>query len=132
MVIPKGSDATVKIKRGPALRAVRAVLVAAAQDTDHCPTSLHFGPDRLIVEAKGERGDAVEAVDIERTEGKPGSIKVNGRFLADVLDAAPEEVEVGMSGRLDPLLFRAAGLVAVIMPMRAEWDRSGYHWKGEE
>lgn len=123
-VIPARSDCPVQLGRKVISDAVRAVRVA----TDHTMgLTLKLEPGKLLIEAVSpEAGGGQEEIPVDRKGLLDSRAKwgVHANYLRDAVDAIEsEEIEIGFSGELDPIVLRPLGeiagrLIAVIMPMR--------------
>lgn len=124
-VIPQGADKIVRAPRVPFADALKAVSVAASERTGGVKLSLTKGSMRITSESP-ESGDGFDEIPVEYA-GPNMSIGFNAKYFLDVLaSVTDEEVEVSLSGELDPAVLRPAGatttsdrqFLAVVMPMR--------------
>lgn len=122
-VVPASSEATVTANRQELLAAVKAVTVAASSLTSGMVLGVGGGKLSLKSES-ADGGEGLDDVPCEVT-GKAGGDKYgfNAQYVAQALSViATEQVELGLSGELDPVTVRAVGggdgLVIVLMPMR--------------
>jgi len=119
-VIPKSVESTAKVSRVALLGAVEAVRVSADEAKGGVVFSFTDGKLRLsaVSPNKGEGQDEVGC----ELDGKPAKIGLNAKYVADVLGAcSADEVTIGFSGELDPVVVREVGNEAdtyVVMPMR--------------
>ncbi len=124
-VIPQGADKTVRAPRVAFADALKAVSVAASERTGGVKLSLTKGSMRITSESP-ESGDGFDEIPVEYS-GPNMSIGFNAKYFLDVLaSVTDDEVEVSLSGELDPAVLRPAGgttkpdrqFLAVVMPMR--------------
>ena len=128
-VIPQGADKTVRAPRVAFADALKAVSVAASERTGGVKLSLTKGSMRITSESP-ESGDGFDEIPVEYS-GPNMSIGFNAKYFLDVLASiTDDEVEVSLSGELDPAVLRPAGgttksdansdrqFLAVVMPMR--------------
>jgi len=119
-VIPQASEKKVRVPRASFADALRAVSIAASERTGGVKLGLANGMMRITTESP-ESGEGFDEIPIEYT-GANMTIGFNAKYFLDVLGALDEdEVELGLSGELDPAVLRPAGeksFLAVVMPMR--------------
>ena len=124
-VIPQASDKVVRAPRTAFADALKAVSVAASERTGGVKLSMTKGAMRITSESP-ESGDGFDEIPVEYA-GPNMSIGFNAKYFLDVLAAiSDDEIEIGLSGELDPAVLRPAGgttsserqFLAVIMPMR--------------
>ena len=124
-VIPQSSDKVVRAPRGAFAEALKAVSVAASERTGGVKFSLTKGSLRITSESP-ESGDGFDEIPVEYA-GPNMSIGFNAKYFLDVLaSVTDDEVEISLSGELDPAVLRPAGgstradrqFLAVVMPMR--------------
>jgi len=124
-VIPAQSDKTVRAPRVAFADALKAVSVAASERTGGVKLSLTKGTMRITSESP-ESGDGFDEIPVEYA-GPNMSIGFNAKYFLDVLaSVSDDEVEISLSGELDPAVLRPAGgtttsdrqFLAVVMPMR--------------
>jgi DNA polymerase III subunit beta len=124
-VIPQTSDKVVRAPRMAFTDALKAVSVAASERTGGVKLALSKGSMRITSESP-ESGDGFDEIPVEYA-GPNMSIGFNAKYFLDVLAAiTDDEVQIGLSGELDPAVLRPAGgttpaereFLAVVMPMR--------------
>jgi DNA polymerase-3 subunit beta len=124
-VIPQGADKTVRAPRVAFADALKAVSVAASERTGGVKLTLTKGSMRITSESP-ESGDGFDEIPVEYA-GPNMSIGFNAKYFLDVLASiTDEEIEISLSGELDPAVLRPAGattksdrqFLAVVMPMR--------------
>lgn len=119
-VIPSGNDQTLALERAPLASAIDRVMTVC---TDSRAVKLAAGPDGLALTVRNAETGASGSEEIEAAyEGPPIEIGFNGRYMADILDAAGGDTvvcKVGPPGA--PLLFHPVDdedALFVLMPMR--------------
>jgi DNA polymerase-3 subunit beta len=119
-VIPQATEKKVRVARAPFAEALRAVSIAASERTGGVKLALGGGAMRITSESP-ESGDGSDEIPIEYP-GPPITVGFNAKYFLDVLAALDEdEVELGLSGELDPAVIRPVSerkFLAVVMPMR--------------
>ncbi|HTQ03365.1 MAG TPA: DNA polymerase III subunit beta [Polyangiaceae bacterium] len=122
-VIPQEYAQRVKVPRSATADALNAVSVAASDRTGGVKLSLSKGKLRFESESP-ESGEGFDELSVDYAGGDL-TVGFNARYFLDVLRAiTDDEVEIGVSGELDPAVVRPAtpnpkvNYVAVIMPMR--------------
>ncbi|HEY2368151.1 MAG TPA: DNA polymerase III subunit beta [Polyangiaceae bacterium] len=119
-VIPQATEKKVRVARGPLADALRAVSIAASERTGGVKMQLGNGMMRITSESP-ESGDGSDEVPIEYS-GPAITVGFNAKYFLDVLGALGEdEVELGLSGELDPAVVKPVSerkFLAVVMPMR--------------
>lgn len=124
-VIPAQSDKIVRAPRVAFADALKAVSVAASERTGGVKLSMTKGSMRITSESP-ESGDGFDEIPVEYA-GPNMSIGFNAKYFLDVLaSVTDDEVEISLSGELDPAVLRPAGgtttsdrqFLAVVMPMR--------------
>lgn len=120
-VIPDTSERVVRAPRLAMADALRAVSVAASDRTGGVKLTLGGGVMRFESE-NPETGQGFDEIAIEY-DGPERTVGLNARYALDALTAPTEdeEVLVGVSGELDPIVFQQASggeFLAVVMPMR--------------
>jgi DNA polymerase III subunit beta len=124
-VIPQATDKIVRAPRIAFADALKAMSVAASERTGGVKLSLTKGSMRITSESP-ESGDGFDEMPVEYS-GPNMSIGFNAKYFLDVLAAVTDdEIQIGVSGELDPAVILPAGgttssdrqFLAVIMPMR--------------
>lgn len=124
-VIPQATDKIVRAPRIAFADALKAMSVAASERTGGVKLSLTKGSMRITSESP-ESGDGFDEMPVEYA-GPNMSIGFNAKYFLDVLAAVTDdEIQIGVSGELDPAVILPAGgttssdrqFLAVIMPMR--------------
>jgi DNA polymerase-3 subunit beta len=121
-VIPQSSEVKVVAPRQAIADALRAVAVAANDRTGGVKLSLSKGAIRFSSESS-EGGDGYDEVPVDYS-GPEMTIGFSAKYFLDAVGAIEtDEIELGLSGELDPAVVSPHGaegssFVAVIMPMR--------------
>lgn len=122
-VIPQTSQRTVRAPRAALVDALRAVALAASDRTGGVKLTIESGTMRITSESP-ESGDGFDEVPVEYS-GESMVIGFNAKYLLEVLNVVDdEEVDLLLSGELDPAVVKPAGepddrsFVGVVMPMR--------------
>ena len=122
-VIPQSSEETVRAPRAALVDALRAVSLAASDRTGGVKLTIEPGTMRITSESP-ESGDGFDEVPVDY-DGKEMVIGFNAKYVLDVLNVLDsEEIELLLSGELDPAVIRPAhepddrSFIGVVMPMR--------------
>ena len=119
-VIPQKTESKVRVSRAALTDVLRAMSIAASERTGSVKLSLSKGTMRVTSE-NPDSGDAFDELPVEYG-GADMTIGFNVRYILDVLAALDEEdVLVGLSGELDPVVVEPASdrkFLAIVMPMR--------------
>ena len=121
-VIPDHSEQKVRAPRAAVADALRAVSVAASDRTGGIKLTLAGGKMRFESE-NPDSGEGFDEVNVDYN-GPELTVGFNARYFLDVLSAVDaEEIELSVSGELDPAVVRPAtetttSYLSVIMPMR--------------
>lgn len=114
-VVPKKAKQVITIERGMLLDATKRALSVAGPIG---ALRLTTNSDGLTLAAEDQDGSGgVEELRAEAVEAE--TIGLNGRYLCDALaKCSADDIELWLSGPLDPVCLRAEGYIGVIMPMR--------------
>ncbi|MES1175468.1 MAG: DNA polymerase III subunit beta [Myxococcales bacterium] len=121
-VIPEHSEQKVRAPRAALADALRAVSVAASDRTGGIKLTLTNSKMRFESE-NPDSGEGFDEVNVDYG-GPELTVGFNARYFLDVLSAVDaEEIELAVSGELDPAVVRPAtesgtSYLSVIMPMR--------------
>ncbi|HTA93275.1 MAG TPA: DNA polymerase III subunit beta [Polyangiaceae bacterium] len=121
-VIPEHSEQRVRAPRLALADALRAVSVAASDRTGGIKLTLSGGKMRFESESP-DSGEGFDEVGVDYN-GPELTVGFNARYFLDVLSAMDgDEIELAVSGELDPAVVRpaketAGSYLSVIMPMR--------------
>lgn len=122
-VIPAVTERSVRAPRAALADALRAVSLAASDRTGGVKLTTSGNMLRITSESP-ESGNGFDELPVDY-QGPEVTIGFNARYFLDVLGAVDDdEVNLGISGELDPAVLRPAtesstqDYVAVVMPMR--------------
>jgi DNA polymerase-3 subunit beta len=124
-VIPQNTDKIVRAPRTGLQDALRAVSIASSERTFGVKVSVQKGTMRITSESP-ESGEGFDELPVDYA-GPNLSIGFNAKYFLDVLAAlTDDEVELALSGELDPAVVRPStatkkegrDFLAVVMPMR--------------
>ncbi len=122
-VIPSTPTNKIRAPRAAVADALRAVSIAASDRTGGVKLTMASGVIRFSSESP-ESGDGFDEVRVDY-DGDSFTVGFNAKYFLDVLGAIDdEELELGISGELDPAILKPANsrdgsdYLAVIMPMR--------------
>lgn len=122
-VIPSSTSYSIVAPRASVADAIRAVSIAASDRTGGIKLSLDHNVIRFSSESP-ESGDGFDEVPVEYG-GDAFTVGFNAKYFLDVLGAIEcDELNLGISGELDPAVIRPAqnlegsDYLAVVMPMR--------------
>lgn len=119
-VIPESVEKTFRLPRVALAEAVRAVAVSSG---DKGGVKLSFAKGTLTLTSEDAvKGDGIDTVSYEALGADGARSAMNSKYLLDALaPLTADEVTIGVSAELDPMLLRAIGddaYVGVLMPMR--------------
>jgi DNA polymerase-3 subunit beta len=122
-VIPPSSERSFIASRQAVAESLRAVSIAASDRTGGVKLAVSRSALRFSSESP-ESGEGFDEVSVQY-EGNDMTIGFNARYFLDVLGAMEsDDIKVGLSGELDPVLLEpnaqdaGSSYVAVVMPMR--------------
>ena len=121
-VIPVGNDKIMRVDKKDFAAAVARV--SAITSERHKPVKLSVGRDLLILSATSpDQGTATEELDSGQVkyDSSPLEIGFQARYLNDIADQIPDEIEFCFADGATPTLVRDAGdqsAIFVLMPMR--------------
>jgi DNA polymerase-3 subunit beta len=120
-VIPQNQEKIVRAPRLELASALRAVSIAASERTGGVKVHVAKGVMRIMSESP-DSGDGFDEIAVDY-DGAPITIGFNAKYFLDVLGALhEEEVQLSLSGELDPAVLRPGksekDFLAVVMPMR--------------
>jgi DNA polymerase-3 subunit beta len=108
------------LSKGPFSESIRAVAIAVSDKAG--TIRLRLEPNRLSIRSENpDSGDAADELAIDYN-GPDIAIGFNAKYLLDALSAVDEdEVQLGVSGQLDPVVIEGAtdrSVLGIVMPMR--------------
>ncbi len=124
-VIPQNTDKIVRVSRSGLHEALKAVSIASSERTSGVKVAVQKGTMRITSESP-ESGEGFDELPVDYA-GPNLSIGFNAKYFLDVLAAlTDDEVELALSGELDPAVVRpstaqkreGSDFLAVVMPMR--------------
>ena len=124
-LIPTQFDIYARFDTVEAMKAVNS-LKALSEDKDY-PIDLNIGNGKIVMASPDEKGQVEIVAD---TDGEEGFVRVNGKYLADILKACDGMVDFSLTNSLSPMLFSQDGYQVVVMPMVT--DRAQKEAKAKE
>jgi DNA polymerase-3 subunit beta len=88
-------------------------LKAISDNPKEYPIDLAIGEGKMVMTSPDEKGEAIITAD---TDGQ-GFVRIDGKYLADVLKACGGMVDFKLTNAYSPMLFTIEGYQVVIMPM---------------
>jgi hypothetical protein len=116
-VIPTEFNALAHFDTNEATKALNSLKALA--DSKAYPIDLTTGNGKMIMANPDGKGQAEVNADIEG-EGK---IRIDGKYLAEVLKACGGMVELKLVNASSPMLFSVDGYRVVVMPMMTEYAK---------
>lgn len=121
-IIPKSWNTKVVVDKGLLSQAVKSAAIFARGNANIIQVAIT--ENELVVSASAAGAGKNSVTVAAKVEGEGGEIAFNSRFLSDLFAHAPgEEVQLEMTGALNPGVFRVAGdesYLYVIMPVRVQ------------
>jgi DNA polymerase-3 subunit beta len=111
-LIPAEFSTAAHLDTVEAVKAVNSFKALSDNPKDY-PIDLTIGEGKIIMANPDNRGETVIPAD---TEGQ-GHVRVDGRYLADVLKACGGMVDFKLVNAYSPMLFTADGYQLVVMPI---------------
>jgi DNA polymerase-3 subunit beta len=111
-VIPTEFNTIAHFDTIEAVKAVNSFKALSDNPKDY-PIDLTIGEGKIVMANPDNRGEAMIPAD---TEGQ-GCVRVDGRYLADVLKACGGMVDFKLVNAYSPMLFAADGYQLVVMPI---------------
>lgn len=116
-VLPSSCAQTVTVDRAALADAIRAVAVASPDRTGGVRVTVADGEIRIDTESP-ETGEGSDAVAVDYS-GPSATLGLNARYVLDALAACDtDEISLGFSGELDPVVVRGGDSTHVVMPLR--------------
>jgi DNA polymerase-3 subunit beta len=88
----------------------------ALSDSKSYPIDLTIGDGKIVLANPDDKGQT----DIPADTNGQGYVRIDGKYLADVLKACGGMVDFSLSNAVSPTLFSADGYKVVVMPMITE------------
>jgi DNA polymerase-3 subunit beta len=111
-LIPAEFNTVAHLDTVEAIKAVQSFKALSDNPKDY-PIDLTIGEGRIVMANPDNRGETMMPAD---TEGQ-GCVRVDGRYLADVLKACGGMVDFKLANAYSPMLFTADGYQLVVMPI---------------
>jgi len=111
-IIPTEFSSYVHLDSFEVIKAIGALKAISENPKDY-PIDLAIGEGKMVMTSPDEKGEAIITAD---TEGE-GYIRVDGKYLADVLRACGGIVDLSLTNAYSPMLFTIEGYQVVVMPM---------------
>ena len=122
-VIPAKSDNSIVVPRAALRDALKAISLAANEETGGVKLTASSGTLRITSESP-ESGNGFDELSVDYN-GPELTIGFNAKYVLDILDAIEaDEVSLGVSGELDPMVVRPGAeseghaYLGVCMPLR--------------
>jgi DNA polymerase-3 subunit beta len=117
-IIPAQDDTRVDLNDPGALRRAAEVVRVLMANEQGTPMHLRIdGPSVTVSTAKSETGEAEVNVAGYGHSGPAVTTAVNVAYLLELLPTLPQQYTLGTNGDKLPVVFRASGLIHIIMPM---------------
>jgi DNA polymerase-3 subunit beta len=111
-LIPAEFNTVAHLDTVEAVKAVNSFKALSDNPKDY-PIDLTIGEGKIVMTNPDNRGEAMMPAD---TDGQ-GCVRVDGRYLADVLKACGGMVDFKLVNAYSPMLFTADGYQLVVMPI---------------
>jgi DNA polymerase-3 subunit beta len=111
-LIPTDFNTVAHLDTVEAVKAVHSFKALSDNPKDY-PIDLTIGEGKIVMANPDNRGETMIPAD---TEGQ-GCVRVDGRYLADVLKACGGMVDFKLANAYSPMLFAADGYQLVVMPI---------------
>jgi DNA polymerase-3 subunit beta len=111
-LIPAEFNTAAHLDTVEAVKAVNSFKALSDNPKDY-PIDLTIGEGKIVMANPDNKGETMIPAD---TEGQ-GYVRVDGRYLADVLKACGGMVDFKLANAYSPMLFTADGYQLVLMPM---------------
>jgi len=112
-LIPTEFNTVAHLDTVETIKAVNSFKALSDNPRDY-PIDLTIGEGRIVMANPDNKGETIIPAD---TEGQ-GYVRVDGRYLADVLKACGGMVDFKVVNAYSPVLFAADGYQLVVMPMK--------------
>jgi len=111
-IIPTEFNSYVHLDSFEVIKAIGALKAISENPKDY-PIDLAIGEGKMVMTSPDEKGEAIITAD---TEGE-GYIRVDGKYIADVLRACGGMVDLSLTNAYSPMLFTIEDYQVVVMPM---------------
>jgi DNA polymerase-3 subunit beta len=114
-LIPTEVNTIAHLDTVEAIKAVSSFRALSDNPKDY-PIDLTIGEGKIIMANPDGKGEATIPAD---TDGQ-GSVRIDGKYLADVLKACGGMVDFKLTNAYSPMLFATDGCQVVVMPMMTD------------
>jgi len=97
------------------IKAVNSFKALSDNPKDY-PIDLTIGEGKMVITSPDENGEAIISAD---TDGQ-GYVRMDGKYLTDVLKACGGMVDFKLTNAYSPMLFTADGCQVVVMPIMSD------------
>jgi len=111
-LIPTEFNSYAHLDSQEAIKAVGA-LKAISDNSKDFPIDIAIGEGKMVMTSPDEKGEAIITAD---TDGQ-SYIRIDGKYLADVLRACGGMVDFKLTNAYSPMLFTIEGYQVIVMPM---------------
>jgi DNA polymerase III sliding clamp (beta) subunit (PCNA family) len=111
-LIPTEFNTVAHLDTVEAIKAIASFKALSDNPKDY-PIDLAIGEGKIVMANPDNKGEAIIPAD---TDGQ-GSVRVDGKYLADVLKACGGMVDFKLTNAYSPMLFASDGYQVVVMPM---------------
>lgn len=117
-IIPQQDATRIDLNDPGALRRAAEVVRVLMANEQGTPMHLRIdGTNVTVSTTKSETGEAEVHVTGYGHSGPPVTTAVNVGYLLELLPTLPQQYTLGTGGASSPVVFRASGLIHIIMPM---------------
>ena len=111
-LIPTEFNSYANLDSQEVIKAVGALKAISDNSKDY-PIDLAIGEGKMFMTSPDEKGEAIITAD---TDGQ-SYVRIDGKYLADVLKACDGMVDFKLTNAYSPMLFAIEGYQVVVMPM---------------
>jgi len=111
-LIPTEFNTVAHLDTVEAIKAIASFKALSDNPKDY-PIDLTIGEGKIVMANPDNKGEVIISAD---TDGQ-GSVRVDGKYLADVLKACGGMVDFKLTNAYSPMLFATDGYQVVVMPM---------------
>jgi hypothetical protein len=111
-LIPTEFNTVAHLDTVEAIKAIASFKALSDNPKDY-PIDLTIGEGKIVMTNPDNKGEVIIPAD---TDGQ-GSVRVDGKYLADVLKACGGMVDFKLTNAYSPMLFASDGYQVVVMPM---------------
>jgi DNA polymerase-3 subunit beta len=114
-LIPTEFNTVAHLDTVEAIKAIASFKALSDNPKDY-PIDLTIGEGKIVMANPDNKGEVIISAD---TDGQ-GSVRVDGKYLADVLKACGGMVDFKLTNAYSPMLFATDGCQVVVMPMATD------------